>query len=174
MRASLPRGAYESDLQEFVPPTCKYTRRGAHMIGRGRRTQPDPPSSKAEEREGGARRPMHRRCNAAVVAAAAASSAAAGCCWLLLAGWMLAMLMLPPLLPLPPLLRADGTKSIMYKDVKRNGSEISDGARMNGEKGGGCGGGGYTEGVGCRKSRERSKLFHRDGVTVVLLRANKV
>lgn len=43
----------------------------------------------------------------------------------------------PPLLPLPPLVQADGTKSIMYKDVKRNGSEMPDGVRMNGEDGGG-------------------------------------
>lgn len=46
----------------------------------------------------------------------------------------------PPLLPLP-LVQADGTKSIMYKDVKRNGSEMADGVRMNGEGGGGLAGG---------------------------------
>ena len=45
-----------------------------------------------------------------------------------------------PLLPLP-LVQADGTKSIMYKDVKRNGSEMPDGVRMNGEGGGGLAGG---------------------------------
>lgn len=45
-----------------------------------------------------------------------------------------------PLLPLP-LEQADGTKSIMYKDVKRNGSEMPDGVRMNGEGGGGLAGG---------------------------------
>lgn len=36
-----------------------------------------------------------------------------------------------------PLVQADGTKSIMYKDVKRNGSEMPNGVRMNGEGGGG-------------------------------------
>lgn len=46
----------------------------------------------------------------------------------------------PSLLPLP-LVQADGTKSIMYKDVKRNGSEMPDGVRMNGEGGGGLAGG---------------------------------
>lgn len=38
----------------------------------------------------------------------------------------------PPLLllpPPPPLVQADGTKSIMYKDVKRNGSGMPDGVR---------------------------------------------
>lgn len=46
----------------------------------------------------------------------------------------------PPPLPLP-LVQADGTKSIMYKDVKRNGSGMPDGVRMNGEGGGGLAGG---------------------------------
>lgn len=36
-----------------------------------------------------------------------------------------------------PLVQADGTKSIMYKDVKRNGSEMPNGVRMNGRGGGG-------------------------------------
>lgn len=47
-------------------------RRGAHMIGRGRRTQPDPPSSKVEEGVA-----ELEEWKAAVVAASAASSAAA-------------------------------------------------------------------------------------------------
>lgn len=59
---------------------------------------------------------------------------------------LLLLLLLPlplqPLQPLPPpLVQADGTKSIMYKDVKRNGSEMPDGVRMNGEDGGGVAGG---------------------------------
>lgn len=39
-------------------------RRGAHMIGRGRRTQPDPPCSSAEKKEGGGRTnsPTELRC----------------------------------------------------------------------------------------------------------------
>lgn len=48
---------------------------------------------------------------------------------------------LPPLLLPLPLVQADGTKSIMYKDVKRNGSGMPDGVRMNGEGGGGLAGG---------------------------------
>lgn len=55
------------------------------------------------------------------VVAAAAAAAACRCGW-------------------PPLVQADGTKSIMYKDVKRNGSKMPDGVRMNGEGGGGVAG----------------------------------
>jgi len=55
------------------------------------------------------------------------------------AGWSAPGASLPP--PLLPLVQADGTKSIMYKDVKRNGSEMPDGVRMNGEGGGGLAGG---------------------------------
>lgn len=46
-----------------------------------------------------------------------------------------------------PLVQADGTKSIMYKDVKRNGSEMPNGVRMNGEGGGGRGGKGGKGGT---------------------------
>ena len=41
-----------------IRATHVQVRRGAHMIGRGRRTQPDPPSSKVEKQEGGAHGPL--------------------------------------------------------------------------------------------------------------------
>jgi len=56
-----------------------------------------------------------------------AVAAACRCCW--------------------PLVQADGTKSIMYKDVKRNGSKMPDGVRMNGESGGGVAGGRSSRGT---------------------------
>lgn len=84
-----------------------------HMIVRGRRTQ-GPPS-------------LRRRWKSAARGRSAGWSAPG------------APPLPPPLLPLP-LVQADGTKSIMYKDVKRNGSEMPDGVRMNGEGGGGLAG----------------------------------
>lgn len=70
----------------------------------------------------------------------------------------------PP--PLLPLVQADGTKSIMYKDVKRNGSEMPDGVRMNGEDGGGVvGGRGRKRGtMGARAKVEEGRQRGRCGV----------
>lgn len=103
-----------------------------HMIVRGRRTQ-GPPS-------------LRRRWKSAARGRSAGWSAPG------------ASPLPPPLLPLPlPLVQADGTKSIMYKDVKRNGSEMPDGVRMNGEGGGGLAGGRGEEEQWARGTVEEGK-----------------